>query len=56
MDVARTCYEDAIKWFEKVATGKFNPGLPMPVDDSETDYNENDSIQWDSEEKRNNHW
>ena len=56
IDMARTCYEDAIKWFERVATGKFNPGLPMPVDDDTTDYDESGSIQWDSETKRNNHW
>ncbi len=54
VEMARTCYEDAIKWFEKIQAGKVDPGWPMPLDDDETDYNENDTIQWDSNPKRNN--
>ncbi len=56
VDMARTCYEDAIKWFEKIAISKVVPGWPMPADDADTDVNENDSIQWDSEDKRQNHY
>lgn len=56
MDVARTNYEDAIHWFEKVAASKINPGFPMPQDDPATDYREDETIQWDSELKRDNHY
>jgi phage gp36-like protein len=56
IELARTRYEDAIRWFEKVAASRINPGFPMPVDDSTTDYKENQTIQWDSEPKRYNHF
>lgn len=56
IDLARTRYEDAIRWFEKVSEHKINPGLPMPGDDAETSTNESGSIDWNSLPKRNNHF
>lgn len=56
IELARTNYEDAIRWFEKVAERKLNPLFPMPQDDADTDSHENQSIEWDSNVKRNNHF
>lgn len=56
IELARTKYEDAIRWFEKVSERKINPGFPMPGDDPDTDSNESESIEWDSNPKRNNHY
>lgn len=56
IDLARTRYEDAIRWFEKVSEHKINPALPMPGDNAETDTNESGSIDWNSLPKRNNHF
>lgn len=54
MEVARTRYEDAIKWLTMVQAGKADPLLPMPVDDPEDDFNQGSNVQWDSNTKRNN--
>jgi phage gp36-like protein len=56
MEVARTRYEDAIKWLTMVQSGKADPKLPMPVDDEDTDFDESTNIQWNSNPKRNNHY
>lgn len=56
IDLARTMYEDAIRWFEKVSRREINPDLPMPEDDVNTGTNESGSIDWNSLPKRNNHF
>ncbi|RXK57559.1 DUF1320 domain-containing protein [Lacibacter luteus] len=57
MEVARTRYEDAIKWLTMVQSGKSDPKLPMPVDEDDEDgYDESSNIQWDSNPKRNNYY
>lgn len=56
MEVARTRYEDAIKWLTMVQKGTADPGFPMPVDDADTDYDESAGVQWDSNPKRENHF
>jgi phage gp36-like protein len=56
IELARTKYEDAVRWFEKVSEHKINPGLPMPGDNADTGTNESGSIDWNSLPKRNNHY
>lgn len=56
IDIARMKYEDAIRWFEKIGERKLNPGFPMPANDPATDSNESESIEWNSEAKRQNHY
>lgn len=56
MEVARTRYEDAIKWLTMVQSGKADPGFPVPTDDEDTDFNESAGVQWDSNPKRENHF
>lgn len=56
VNIARSSYEDAIRWFEKVAMNKVTPQWPTPADDAGTDANESRTIEWNSEKKRNNHY
>jgi len=57
MELFKTLYDDAIKWLKDVQSGKADPeGWPYKKDEAETDYNENDNIQWSSNIKRNNHF
>jgi phage gp36-like protein len=55
-DTARSCYEDTIRWFERVQAGKLDLDLPMPVDNSNTKYREDSTIQWSSNPKRQNQY
>lgn len=49
----RTAYEDAIKFLEKVMKGQASPdGWPYKTDNTDTDYNEANSVQWSSNTKR----
>lgn len=53
----RTNYEDAIKWLEKVQSGKADPdGWPYKPDDTETGHIEGSSIEARSNVKRENHF
>lgn len=56
VEMARSCYEDAIKWLMMVQKGAVAPGYPMPADDPATGLREDQDIQWDSNPKRNNHY
>jgi phage gp36-like protein len=56
IEMARSCYEDAIKWLTLVQKGAVSPGLPMPVDDPATSLDESSGLQWSSNSKRNNHF
>lgn len=54
-DVARDRYEDAIKWFTNVMKGQADPaGWPYPADDDDTAVNENGTVTYVSNTKRNN--
>ncbi|MGQ0739131.1 MAG: phage protein Gp36 family protein [Bacteroidota bacterium] len=55
IELARSRYEDAVRWFEKVADRKISPGFPKPEDKADTDSNEGKGIEWDSLPRRNNH-
>lgn len=55
LELFRTGYEDAIKWFDKIMRGQLDPqGWPYRADDPATDYNEGGTINWVSNAKRNN--
>lgn len=56
MELARTTYEDAIKWLTMVQSGKQVPGWPLKSDNPDTDYSEEGRVQWDSNPKRNNYY
>jgi hypothetical protein len=54
--VARTNYEDAVGWLKDIQKGLVDPeGWPYKDDDANTDGNENSSVQYTSNKKRNNH-
>lgn len=53
----RTGYEDAIAWLTKVQKGQADPeGWPYKTDNTATDFNENNGVQWSSNRKRRNHF
>ena len=56
MELFRTNYEDAISWFEKVQSGKADPGWPVPADDVDSDIKEGSQVQMQSNTKRENHY
>lgn len=57
IELARTNYEDTIRWLEKISKREINPGFPLPTDDEDTtDTDESNSVEWDSEVKRKNHY
>lgn len=56
LELFRTVYEDAIKWFDKVINGKLDAGWPIAVDDPATTINEAiGDVTWHSNPKRQNH-
>jgi hypothetical protein len=58
-DVAmlRTAYEDAKAWLKDVQSGKADPeGWPYNDDDSTSDFNENNAVQYTTNTKRNQHY
>jgi hypothetical protein len=59
IDVAmfRVAYEDARSWFRDIQKGNADPeGWPYPADDADTCYKEDNTVQWHSECKRDNHY
>lgn len=55
LELARTNYEDAIEWLEKVQKGIIDPeGWPYQVDDEDTDNPEGSQIAYKSNDKRTN--
>lgn len=57
IELARTNYEDAVKWLQDIQKGNVDPeGWPYPSDDSDTDVKEGSSIQYNSNSKRTNHY
>lgn len=57
MELFRTLYEDAIKWFKDIQIGKADPeGWPYKEDDAATGFDEAGNIQWSSNVKRRNHF
>jgi phage gp36-like protein len=57
LKLMRTGYEDAINWLKMVQKGQVDPSLPYKADDATTEtFNENSSVQFSSNTKRNNHF
>lgn len=57
IELARTNYEDTIKWFQSLQAGKVDPeGWPYKVDDALTKFNENNTIQSSYNKKRRQHY
>ena len=57
LKLMRTGYEDAINWLKMVQKGQVDPSLPYKADDATTEgFNENNSIQFSSNTKRDNHF
>jgi len=59
IDVAmfRTAYEDARNWFKDIQKGQADPeGWPYVSDDIATDFNENNTVQYSTNMKRENHY
>lgn len=57
LELFRTGYEDAIKWLEKVQSGKADPaGWPYKDDDANTDYPEGGTVSMITNTKRSNHY
>lgn len=57
LKLIRTSYEDAIAWLMKVQKGMVDPeGWPYKTDDTATEGNENNGIQWSSNKKRIQHF
>lgn len=57
LELAKTSYDDAIKWLTKVQRGDADPeGWPYKADDPDTDVNENAAVQWSSNPKRTQHF
>jgi phage gp36-like protein len=55
--MARTNYEDAIKWLMAVQSGKADPeGWPYKADNPDTPFNEGALVDWSSNTKRGNHF
>ena len=52
-------YDMAIKWLEKVQSGKTNPDLPLPpdpVDDAGNVQSAENFVKWGGNKKRNSHF
>jgi phage gp36-like protein len=59
MELRRERYEYAVKWFEKVQSGRTNPDLPLPpdlVDAAGNIASVENFLKWGSNIKRNNHY
>lgn len=57
MDLFRTSYEDAIRWFELIMKGQVDPdGWPYKSDDEDTERTEGQGFFSTSNTKRSNHW
>lgn len=55
IELFRTAYEDAIKYFKDVMKGYADPVWPLK-DDPDTDLDESGHISWSSNTKRSNHF
>lgn len=57
MELMRTGYEDAIKFFENIKKGQLFPdGWPLKEDDPDTTMGEGNRIYANGNAKRRNHW
>jgi len=57
MELRLERYEKAIKWFEKVQSGKTNPNLPLPVAPVDTFSGSVENfMKWGSKPKRQNNY
>jgi phage gp36-like protein len=57
IELFRAAYEDAIVWLKDLQKGVVAPpGWAYRIDDPNTDYVEGGKIQWNSNNKRNNHF
>lgn len=57
LELFRTCYEDAKKYFKDVMLGNVEPaGWPLRADDPATDFDESGHISSSSNTKRENHY
>jgi hypothetical protein len=57
LELFKTGYDEAIKWFTKIQQGGVDPeGWPYKTDDPATPENENSTVQFSSNKKRNQHF
>lgn len=57
IEIARTNFEDAIKWLKDVQKGDADPeGWPYKADDAATGYPEGSAVSMTSNTARNNHY
>lgn len=57
LELFKTGYEEAVKWFDKIQQGKIEPeGWPYKTDDPETTNDENSFVQFSTNPKRTNHF
>jgi phage gp36-like protein len=56
LELFRTSYQDAVKYFKQVMKGEIDPGWPLRADDPATPNDDAGNIDWSSNTKRNNHY
>lgn len=57
LELFRTIYEDAIKFFEKVMKGLVDPqGWPLRTDNTDSPQDDAGNVYWTSQPKRQNHF